>query len=198
MKMILASGNKKKLRELREIMEPFGFSLLPQAEAGVEGEAEETGTTFLENAMLKAEYALRATGLPSVADDSGLEVEALSGAPGVYSARYAPGDDMDRLYKVLGELRDVEDGKRGARFVSVIALALPDGRRFHWEGTCDGIITREPAGEQGFGYDPIFYVPAYQRTFAELSPEEKNAVSHRGRALEKMKEQLKEIFHADK
>ena len=183
MKAVLASHNKKKMKEMRQILSRLGVELLSQAEAGVDLEPEETGTTFEENARIKARAVMEATGLPAIADDSGLVVDALGGAPGVYSARYGGEglDDSDR-WRLL--LRNME-GKtlRSCRFVSVICCAFPDGTELMSRGVCEGEVAYEPRGEGGFGYDPVFFLPGLGRTMAELTAEEKNGISHRGNAL---------------
>lgn len=179
MRIYLASTNPKKLKELSELfadVPDLTFALPPHAL-----EVEETGTTFAENARLKAVTCSQAFGAPCLADDSGLCVDALDGRPGVYSARYAP-TDAERIAKLLGELAGVPETRRTARFRCAIAVAFPDGRLVEVEGLCEGLITVAPRGEQGFGYDPVFEVPTLGRTFAELSAEEKNDLSHRGQA----------------
>lgn len=189
MKFVAATNNKGKLRELDDILSKLGFEVVSLQDAGFNGEIEESGTTFEENAMIKAETAMKATGLAAVADDSGLEVDALGGAPGVYSARYAePGRRKTRL---LEELNNVPEEERTARFVSAIACAFPDGRRITVRGVCEGTILFECRGTGGFGYDPLFYVPEYGQTFAEMPMELKNRISHRARALNLLAEELK-------
>ena len=200
MKFVLASSNPGKIAEMRQIMAPLGMEILSKKEAGADIEVVEIGTTFAENALLKAREICRISGLPAIADDSGLVVDALGGRPGVYSARYAGDEasDADRIVKLLAEMQTVSGAAaRSARFVSVIACAFPDGAYLTAEGVCEGWITQSPQGEGGFGYDPVFAVPAYQgRTFAQISPEEKNKISHRGRALaafgDKLRVYLKE------
>lgn len=192
MKLILASGNANKLREFGEILEGTEIELISQREAGCEFEVDETGETFEENAFLKADAVMKATGLPAVADDSGLEVDALGGEPGVRSARYTGRhDDTDqnrRLY-LLSKLEGEEH--REARFVSSICCVFPNGDVLHARGTCEGVVTREMRGVNGFGYDAVFIPDGYAETMAELSPEEKNAISHRGRALRKFADELR-------
>lgn len=190
MKIILASNNKNKLREIREILEPLGFEVLSQSEAGADIEAEENGSTFAENAYIKAKAAYDLTGLPVISDDSGLEVECLNGAPGIYSARYAP--EGQRKAKILEELKDVPDENRGAAFTCCICYIDPEGTPHYFTGQCRGKIGYECRGTNGFGYDPIFMYG--EKSFAELDPEEKNSVSHRAKALE----QLKEFFKSQK
>jgi len=193
MKLVAATNNPGKLAEMRAILTDLGFEVLSSEEAGYCGEIKETGTTFEENAMIKAETVMRATGLAALADDSGLEVDALGGEPGVYSARYAePGG---RKKKVLEKMREVPDGKRTARFVAAIACAFPDGGKYVVRGTCEGEILRECRGEGGFGYDPLFYVPEYGMTFAEMTAELKNRISHRSEGLHKMAEALRGRIH---
>ncbi|MCM1524496.1 MAG: RdgB/HAM1 family non-canonical purine NTP pyrophosphatase [Ruminococcus sp.] len=188
MKIILASNNKNKLREFREILEPIGFEVIPQSEAGADIEAEENGTTFEENAYLKARAVYDITGLPVISDDSGLEVDALNGAPGIYSARYAP--EGQRRKRVLSEMKDVPEEKRTARFVCCICYIDEKGGKHIAKGVCEGKIGYENRGTNGFGYDPIFMYGG--RSFAELTAEEKNRVSHRSRALEKFKDIIRE------
>ena len=183
---IMATHNKHKVEELSRILEPMGIHV----ETADLPEVEETGTTFEENARLKAFSACKATGLPSVADDSGIAVDALNGAPGVYSARYAGEDatDADRNRKLLEELKDVPVGKRSARFVSAICCVFPSGEEISVTGVCEGSVAFAPRGKDGFGYDPVFFVG--DKTYAELSPAEKDAVSHRGKALRMLKDEL--------
>ncbi|MGN0980497.1 MAG: XTP/dITP diphosphatase [Candidatus Avoscillospira sp.] len=185
MKLVLASKNPHKLLEMQTILGRLGLEVILESQAGVDVEVEETGTTFEENALLKATAVMKASGMAAIADDSGLMVDALDGAPGVYSARYGGLDsDAARTQLLLEHMKDVPDGRRTARFVSAIACALPDGRIVTARGTCEGVITRQPAGENGFGYDPVFYVPSLGKTFAQTAAEEKNAISHRGNALQ--------------
>lgn len=186
MKFVIATHNQHKLQELQRILAPLGI----EAITADLSEVEETGTTFAENAFLKAQSACRETGLPAVADDSGLEVEALDGRPGVYSARYAGENatDAQRMEKLLGELEGVPVEKRGARFVSAVCCVFPAGERIQAEGECPGAIAFAPAGEDGFGYDPVFLCG--EKTFAQMTAAEKDAVSHRGKALEKFSQAL--------
>lgn len=190
MKLIAATNNAHKVVEFKRILEPLGFTVLSQKEAGIHVEAEETGTTFEENAYLKAKAVYDASGLPTVADDSGIVVDALDGAPGVYSARYGgPGlNDVGRYEKLLHEMEGVPDAKRTARFVCAISLVLSPDKAFSFTGVCEGKIGHGPRGENGFGYDPIFMVG--EKSTAELSPEEKDKISHRGQALRKMEQML--------
>lgn len=199
MQFIIATHNAKKLKELARILEPLGIEAVTDRELGIPlTEAEETGETFEENAYLKAASACRESGLPAIADDSGLMVDALDGAPGVYSARYAGPDatDGDRNRKLLKELAQVPQEGRGARFVSAICCVFPDGSTVTARGECPGSIAFAPAGEDGFGYDPLFLVapglPGAGKTYAQLSAEEKDAVSHRGNALREFSQRLRQ------
>ena len=191
MKLIAATNNAHKVVEFKRILEPLGFTVLSQKEAGIHVEAEETGTTFEENAYLKAKAVYDASGLPTVADDSGIAVDALNGAPGVYSARYGgPSlNDVDRYEKLLHEMDGVPDEKRTARFVCAICYLTADGEQHCFAGVCEGIIGTEPKGENGFGYDPVFVVG--NKTMAEMTEAEKNAISHRGKALAALQAYLK-------
>ncbi|MGN1481819.1 XTP/dITP diphosphatase [Porcipelethomonas sp.] len=190
-KIILASNNKNKLREIKEILTPLGYEVISQSEAGINIDIEETGKTFKDNAKLKASaiYSLSHTAV--IADDSGLEVDYLNGAPGVYSHRYAGegASDADRYNKLLSELKDVPEEKRGAAFVCVICFIDENGIEQYARGECRGKIGYEPRGENGFGYDPVFMYG--DKSFAEISADEKNKVSHRAKALEKLCEILK-------
>lgn len=197
MKFIIATNNKKKLKELSAILGALGVEAVSLAEAGVESDVEETGTTFEENSRLKAVAAMEKSGLPAIADDSGLEVDALGGEPGIYSARYGGdkcADDKERYEYLLENMKNVPDGKRSARFVSVITCTFPDGREVVARGEIEGEILRAPSGEGGFGYDPIFFVPSEGMTTAEMSAERKNEISHRARSLQIMSKKLKEIL----
>lgn len=194
-KVVLASGNKGKVREFGQLLAGLDMEVVPQTEFGVP-EAEETGLTFVENAILKARNAAQHTGLPAIADDSGLEVDALNGAPGIYSARYAGVGAGDRanLEKLLVELKDVSGEGRRARFQCLLVYmehAL-DPTPIICQGTWEGVISHEPKGEQGFGYDPVFFVPSHNCTVAELSDGVKNSLSHRGQALRKLLEALQD------
>ncbi len=186
MKLVAATGNAHKLREFREILK--GFEIVSEREAGYLGEVEETGETFAENARLKAYAVCKATGLPALADDSGLCVDALGGAPGVYSARYSGGGDAENRALLLERLAGEE--ARGAHFACAVCLVFPDGRELSAEGRSYGTILREERGTGGFGYDPLFYSQELGKTFAEASEAEKNSVSHRGRALRALGELL--------
>ena len=189
MRLVLASKNGKKLAEMRDILSHMGVEVCLQSEAGVDVDVEETGTTFEENSLLKARAVMQASGLPAIADDSGLCVDALGGAPGVYSARYGgPGLDDTGRYRLL--LENMRGQPRGAKFVSVITLCMPNGDVITARGECPGTLAYAPQGENGFGYDPVFFVPEKKKTFAQLTPEEKNAISHRGRALAVFQEKL--------
>ena len=184
MKVVLASQNRHKLEEMQNILGALGMEVMLERDAGVDVEVEETGTTFAENSLLKAQAVFDATGLATVADDSGLVVDALGGAPGVYSARYGGlHTDAERIALLLENMKDVPDEKRTAQFVCAVTCLLPDGRKIAVQGVCPGVILRAPRGEGGFGYDPVFYLPEFGKTFAELAGEEKNRISHRGRAL---------------
>ena len=199
MKLVLASKNPHKLRELQTILSQLGLEVLLESALGLDVTVEETGTTFEENSLLKAQAVLAASGLPSIADDSGLMVDALGGAPGVYSARYGnKNSDAERVSYLLDRMKDVPDGARGARFVCVITCLWPDGRKLAARGECPGTILRAPRGSDGFGYDPVFYLPAYGMTYAELSGECKNAVSHRGNALREFCRLYEKEFPNDK
>ncbi len=201
MKVVLASKNKHKLVEISKITEKFDIELVLQSELGVDIDVEETGTTFEENSYLKAEAVMKATGLPALADDSGIAVDALNGEPGIYSARYGFDESLDdwgRLELLLKNTEHVPDGQRQAQFVCVITMVTPDGKVIQARGEVHGELLRAPAGEGGFGYDPIFYYPPYGKTLAEVSAEEKNQVSHRANALKVFYEKLKEAGYADK
>ena len=201
MKVVLASKNRHKLEEISKITEKFDIQLVLQSELGVDIDVEETGTTFEENSFLKADAVMKATGLPALADDSGIAVDALNGEPGVYSARYGFDESLDdwgRLELLLKNTENVPDGQRQAQFVCVITMVTPDGKTIQARGEIHGELTREARGENGFGYDPIFYYPPLGKTTAELSPEEKNQVSHRANALKIFYEKLKEAGYADK
>lgn len=201
MKVVLASKNAHKLQEISKITEKFNMELVLQSQVGVDIDVEETGSTFEENSFIKAEAVMKATGLPALADDSGIAVDALNGEPGIYSARYGfdPSlDDWGRLELLLKNTEQVPDGSRQAQFVCVITLVTPEGQVIQARGEAHGELLRQPAGEGGFGYDPIFYYPPLGKSFAELSPEEKNQVSHRAQALKLFYEKLKEAGYADK
>ncbi len=194
-RLVLASGNPGKLRELSRILDELGYDLRPQSEFDV-SEVAETGTTFVENAIIKARHAAAHTGLPALADDSGIEVDALDGAPGVYSARFSgPGaDDAANNALLVEKLRDVAPEQRSARYRAVIVLMrhAADPSPLICEGSWEGMIQLEPTGVGGFGYDPYFYLPELDCSSAQLSAEEKNRLSHRGQALAKLKRRLSE------
>lgn len=195
MKFIIATNNQKKLKELERILNPLGINAVSAKEEGIFlDDVEETGTTFAENAYLKAEAAFKKTGLPSVADDSGLCVDVLDGRPGIYSARYAGENatDEDKNNKLLAELNDVPEKDRTAHFTCAICCILPSGEKIEVEGVCEGSIAFEPHGNGGFGYDPIFKYG--DKSYADLSSDEKDAVSHRGKALRKLKAELEKYF----
>ena len=201
MKIVLASKNKHKLEEISKITQRFDFELVLQSELGVDVDVEETGTTFEENSLLKAEAVMKATGLPALADDSGIAVDALNGEPGVYSARYGFDESLDdwgRLLLLLKNTENVPDGQRQAQFVCVITLIFPDGKVIQTRGEAHGELLRQAVGTGGFGYDPIFYYPPLKCSFAELSAQQKNQVSHRAVALENFYKKLKEAGYADK
>ncbi len=201
MKVVLASKNQHKLEEISKITSQFDMELVLQSELGVDIDVEETGTTFEENSFLKADAVMKATGLPALADDSGIAVDALNGEPGVYSARYGFDESLDdwgRLLLLLKNAEEIPDGQRQAQFVCVITLVTPEGKTIQARGEIHGELLREPRGENGFGYDPIFYYPPYGKSTAEMAPEEKNGVSHRGKALKIFYEKLKEAGYADK
>ena len=201
MRVVLASKNPHKLEEISKITEKFDMELILQSELGIDLDVEENGTTFEENSFIKAQAVMEATGLPALADDSGIMVDALDGEPGIYSARYGFDESLDdrgRMMLLLKNTEQVPDGQRQAKFVCVITLVTPDGKTIQARGEVHGELTREPKGENGFGYDPIFYYPPAGCTTAELPPKEKNEVSHRGRALRVFYEKLKEAGYADK
>ena len=198
MKLVLASKNAHKLIEMQAILGKFGVEVVLQSDLGIDIDVEETGVTFEENSELKARAVMEATGMASIADDSGLEVDALDGQPGVYSHRFGnKNSDEERNLYLLDILKDVPDEKRTARFVSVITCLFPDGKKIVARGTCEGFIIHEQRGQGGFGYDPLFYVPGERMTFAELSGQRKNAISHRGNALEIFSEKYREMFAND-
>ena len=193
MEIILASNNKEKLREITHILQPFGIKVISQAESGFDIEVEETGKTFAENAILKAEAIHKLYGKPVISDDSGLQVDYLHGEPGVYSKRYA-GENAsyeEKIHKILHSMEEAKEEERTARFVCAICYIDEKGEKHIFQESCEGSILREPRGENGFAYDPIFL---YQdKSFAEMSEEEKNEVSHRGKALRKMTEYFREL-----
>lgn len=194
MRVILASNNENKLREMQQILSPLGWEILRQKDVGLHLDPDENGETFEDNSRIKAEAVMQVSGLPAIADDSGVSVDALNGAPGVHSARYG-GDtcktDEDRNQFLLKNMEQVPDGSRGAKFVSVITMAYPDGRIVSARGELAGEILRQEQGNGGFGYDPLFYIPAEGCTMAELTPERKNEISHRAVALQNFVNQLR-------
>lgn len=188
--IVAATKNKGKVIELMETLK--GFEIITMQESGIDEEIEETGKTFEENALIKARFVAAKTNLPVISDDSGLSVDALFGKPGIYSARYAGknASDARRIEKLLQDMDSAPDKLRTARFTCVIAYIGKDGTEKTFEGECEGVILREPKGKNGFGYDPVFFLPEYGKTFAELSTEIKTKISHRAKALEKLKDYL--------
>lgn len=193
MDIVVATNNKGKLKELKQMLD--GFNILGQREVGADIDVEETGTTYEENALLKARAVRRYTDKYIIADDSGLEVDVLGGEPGLYSARYAgDGTTPDQgMEKLLYNLKDYAPSEKTAHFISCIVLIEPNGTEHAFYGRCDGLITDKKMGDGGFGFDPIFWFEQYGKTFAELSAEEKNAVSHRHKALAKLKDYLETL-----
>lgn len=193
-KLIVATKNKGKLKEIRELLE--GVEVIGLCDLPLSLDIVEDGNTFEENALKKAETLMRELSAPVLADDSGLEVDALGGRPGVFSARYAGehASDEDNMNKLLDELDNISMDQRGARFVCVMCLVMPDGKHYTARGETEGRILTAPQGENGFGYDPLFYNEEYAKTFAQLSSDEKNALSHRGRALRQMRELLRQVL----
>ena len=193
MKFVLASNNKKKIKELRTMLSALlpDCEVLSLSDAGIEGDIEETGQTFEENSVIKATVPAK-LGYIGIADDSGLCVDALNGAPGVYSARYSGGGDQANIDKLLSELYNVPDEKRTAKFVCVISAVFPDGKTISARGEAHGVILRERRGEDGFGYDPVFYIPSQGCTFAQMGAERKNQLSHRANALKQLERLLEE------
>jgi XTP/dITP diphosphohydrolase len=192
--LVLATRNRGKTKEIEDLLENYPVQIRNLDSFGPIPEIEEDGDTFDENAFRKASFTAKVLGLPALADDSGLEVKALGGAPGVHSARYAgaSASDEERIAKLLTEMEGKED--RAAAFTCVISIAVPSGVALTYEGRCEGLIARAPAGERGFGYDPIFYYPPLKKTFAELPSKEKNRVSHRGKALAELKEEFDKVL----
>jgi XTP/dITP diphosphohydrolase len=193
MRVVLASNNQNKLREMKEILSPLGWEILSQQEAGVHVEPEENGLTFEENSFIKAQAVMEATGLAAIADDSGIQVDALNGDPGVHSARYggeACKDDHQRNLLLLENMKNVPKAQRTGRFVSVITMVQPDGTITAARGELEGEILTELVGDGGFGYDPLFYIPTEGCTMAQLSAARKNEISHRTVALQKFAAQL--------
>jgi XTP/dITP diphosphohydrolase len=195
MRLLIATTNPGKVREYQQLLQGLKCEMIGLAEAGITQDVDETGTTYAANALLKAHEYAALSGLLTLADDSGIEVDALNGRPGVQSARYAP-DSPTRIHKLLGEMQHVPADRRAARFQCVIALAWPDGRAEITTGTCEGWITTEARGHNGFGFDPVFFIPERGVTMAELSDEAKNQISHRARAAQKMRPILERILSA--
>ncbi|MEG1294496.1 MAG: XTP/dITP diphosphatase [Clostridium sp.] len=194
-RIIFATGNAGKMKEIRLILSDLGMEVLSMGEAGFDEDIVEDGSTFAANAEIKAKAVWKKTGGIVLADDSGLVIDYLDGEPGIYSARYMGGAPYSEKNKVLIQrLEGTKEEQRTARFVCSIAAVLPNGEILHTEGTMDGVIAHRPAGEGGFGYDPILYLPEYGKTSAELSMDEKNQISHRGKALKLMKKELQETF----
>ncbi len=197
-KLLIATKNRGKAREYRDLLSSLPFKVLSLAELNIDVDVEETGSTFAENALLKARTYARLSGLLTWADDSGLAVDALGGWPGVHSARHAgpQATDADRINILLQKLRHVPPEKRTAAFHCVVAIATPDGRAWTTEGTCSGVIIDKPIGSKGFGYDPVFFVPPLGLTFAQMTSTQKNAISHRGMAARKAKTLLAQLIAA--
>lgn len=192
--VVLATRNPGKRKEWMALLEGLEIDLLLPSELGFEEDVAEIGDTYTENALIKARALREVTGLPALADDSGLEVDALGGAPGVRSARFRLGSDAVRYRALLAALKGVPDERRIARFRCIAALVLPSGETYTTEGVCEGWITHEPRGTRGFGYDPVFYIPSRNRTMAEISQAEKNKISHRARAARAMRPILVEVL----
>ena len=195
-RFIIATKNKGKLLEMQEILKDLPFEVLSMEEAGFHDEIEETGSTFEENSMIKARAIFNKTGGIVMADDSGLEIDFLGGAPGIFSARFAgeKASEVDKINKVLGLLQAVPVEKRSASFVCSISLIINHSEHFTLRASCEGLITTKPFGDNGFGYDPIFFLPDENMTMAQIPPEVKNRISHRGKALQEMKKRLAEIL----
>ena len=196
MKIVIASDNKKKLKEMNEILSGLGYSCISKSDAGIYDEVEETGTTFTENSILKAKEIAKKAKTFAVADDSGLMVDALNGEPGVYSKRYAGENatDEERISFLLNKIKNVPDGKRTAKFISAVSFYNEEGKGFTVTGECKGSLSFSPKGSGGFGYDPIFVPDGYNKTFSELTSEEKAEISHRGKALRLFKEKLTDFL----
>ena len=197
MRLLLATHNRGKRKEWRALLDGLSLEILLPDDMGLRQDVEETGVTYTENALLKARTLAAVSELPTLADDSGLEVDALDGAPGIRSARYKLGSDTVRYRALLRALEGVPPSVRGARFRCVAALVLPDGRYFTAEGVCEGVIALASQGEGGFGYDPVFYLPELGKTMAQLSSEEKNRLSHRARAAQAMRPIIQNILLAE-
>jgi len=190
----VATNNQKKLKEIQRILDSFGITAKTLKELDIETEIEENGTTFEENALIKAKTIAEISNLPTISDDSGLEVDALGGAPGVYTARFAGehATDDENIDKLLAEMKDVEKEKRTARFVSAVCLCMPDGKNTVCRGSCEGWIGYERIGEGGFGYDPVFMVGDI--SYSQMAPQDKDAISHRGSALRQLKEKISQFI----
>jgi XTP/dITP diphosphohydrolase len=195
MRLLIATTNPGKVREYRALLSGLELELVGLNEVGVDVDVVETGDTYAANAELKARAYAQLSGLLTLADDSGLEVDALGGRPGVYSARYAP-DSPTRIQKLLGEMIDVPDDQRAAQFQCAIVLATPDGSITATQGSCEGVIVHEARGSNGFGFDPVFFMPEYSATMAELPDDVKNQISHRAHAAQKMRAILASITRA--
>lgn len=195
MKILVASNNKSKIKELNAILGELGVECVSLSDMGINAEVEETGSTFFENAKIKAEAFYKIAKIPTISDDSGLEVDALNGEPGVFSARYAGehGNDDKNNQKLLENLKNVPDDKRTAHFKTVVYLVLDENTFISAEGTVNGFILNEKRGCNGFGYDPLFFSPELKKTFAEATAEEKNAISHRGNAIRSLKKKLEQM-----
>ena len=196
-RFILATNNMHKLAEMKRILLPLGIDVVSAKEVNLDlGEVEETGTTFLENARIKAKSAFIRTGIPAIADDSGLVVDALNGNPGVYSARYGGEGltDSQRIDLLLSELKDVPPKQRTARFVCEICCIINDNTEITAKGVCEGVIAAAQSGNGGFGYDPIFFIPQENKTFAELTDADKDSLSHRGKALAELKTKITDLY----
>lgn len=186
-KLLIASNNQKKLKEMSDILFQMGFECVTLKDMGIASEPEETGTSFMENAIIKAQFGMSLSRIPCIADDSGLCCDALNGAPGIYSARYCEGTDEERTALLLKNMENVPNDMRTARFVSAVCCVFPNGDKVCAQGICEGVITKEPCGMGGFGYDPVFYVPSENATFSEISQDTKNKISHRANALKAFK-----------
>ncbi|ANU11339.1 non-canonical purine NTP pyrophosphatase [Planococcus antarcticus DSM 14505] len=199
-KIVIATQNKGKAKDFETMLAPLGYKVLTLLDVAQDMDVEETGVTFEENAILKAEAVSKALGIPVISDDSGLEIDALNGEPGVYSARYAGAakSDSANIDKVLEKLNSVPDSERTARFRCVLAISAPGQQTETFSGSCEGAILHERRGDNGFGYDPIFYVPAQEKAMAELEPHEKASISHRGNALRKLSESMPAWLNEEK
>lgn len=195
-KIVFASNNNGKIKEVREILKDFDSQVLTMKEAGADIDIEENGKTFEENALIKARAVMQITGEITMADDSGLEIDYLNGEPGVYSARYMGHDTSYDIKNnaIIERMKNAEGDERSARFVCAIAAVFPDGKEFVKRGTMEGVIGEKPVGDNGFGYDPILFLPQYNKSSAQLTSEEKNSISHRGEALNKMKQEIEKYL----